>query len=182
VVKALAQNNANITDILSVIEGISEQTNLLALNAAIEAARAGEQGRGFAVVADEVRSLATRTQDSVGEIREVISQVQAGTQDVVETIEVGNTLASGAAHEVQKIVEELKQIADSVNAIHDMNSQIVKAAEEQQQVSGEVNLNVANIRELSAGILQHAEESEQTAQSIDELSAQQQGLMQQFKV
>ncbi|WP_394239806.1 methyl-accepting chemotaxis protein [Vibrio astriarenae] len=182
VVTALAENNANITEILAVIEGISEQTNLLALNAAIEAARAGDQGRGFAVVADEVRGLATRTQDSVGEIREVINKVQAGTQDVVDAIEVGNTLASGAAVEVKKAVEELKQIADSVNAIHDMNSQIVKAAEEQQQVSTEVNQNVANIRDLSAGILQNAKDSEDVAQSIDGISSQQQALMQQFKV
>ncbi|MDR9829295.1 methyl-accepting chemotaxis protein [Vibrio sp. FNV 38] len=182
VVKALAENNVNITDILAVIEGISEQTNLLALNAAIEAARAGEQGRGFAVVADEVRSLATRTQDSVGEIREVINKVQVGTQDVVEKIQLGNTLASGAAGEVQKVVQELKQIADSVNAIHDMNSEIVRAAEEQQQVSGEVNQNVSNIRDLSAGILEHAQESDRIAQSIDQISNQQQTLMKQFKV
>ena len=101
IVEELAKNNGNITEILSVIEGISEQTNLLALNAAIEAARAGEQGRGFAVVADEVRNLASRTQSSVGEIRAVIDKVHAGTQDVVEAIQEGNILANDTALHVQ---------------------------------------------------------------------------------
>lgn len=102
VVEELAKNNTNITEILAVIEGISEQTNLLALNAAIEAARAGEQGRGFAVVADEVRSLASRTHDSVGEIQEVIERVQKGTRDVVSAIQEGSQLADSTATHVQQ--------------------------------------------------------------------------------
>ncbi len=182
VVEELAKNNANITEILSVIEGISEQTNLLALNAAIEAARAGEQGRGFAVVADEVRSLASGTQDSVGEIRQVIESVQKGTQDVVAAIQDGNDLANDSAQQVEKAVEEIRRIFTAVESISDMNSQIVKAAEEQQSVSAEVNQSVANIRDLSAQILTQAEESESVSSQIGELSQKQQQLVNQFKV
>ena len=147
VVEELAKNNANITEILTVIEGISEQTNLLALNAAIEAARAGDQGRGFAVVADEVRSLASRTQSSVGEIRQVIEDVQKGTQDVVNAIQDGNDLANDSAQQVERAVSQLNNIFDAISSINDMNSQIVKAAEEQQSVSAEVNQSVSNIRD-----------------------------------
>ncbi len=182
VVEELAKNNANITDILTEIEGVSEQTNLLALNAAIEAARAGEQGRGFAVVADEVRNLASRTQDSVGQIREVIEKVQSGTQDVVDAIQEGNVLANGSAEQVKEAVEQLSNIFESISAINDMNSQIVRAAEEQQAVSGEVNQSVANIRDLSAKILEQAGESESVSQQIETLSSRQKILVQQFKV
>ncbi|CAH6923987.1 methyl-accepting chemotaxis protein [Vibrio alginolyticus] len=182
IVEELAKNNGNITEILSVIEGISEQTNLLALNAAIEAARAGEQGRGFAVVADEVRNLASRTQSSVGEIRAVIDKVHAGTQDVVEAIQEGNILANDTALHVQNAVEDLGSIFTSIEAISDMNNQIVRAAEEQQSVSGEVNQSVVNIRDLSAKILEQAAASEQVGNEIDQLSQQQQKLVNQFKV
>ncbi|WP_241823050.1 methyl-accepting chemotaxis protein, partial [Vibrio splendidus] len=182
IVEELAKNNGNITEILSVIEGISEQTNLLALNAAIEAARAGEQGRGFAVVADEVRNLASRTQSSVGEIRAVIDKVHAGTQDVVEAIQEGNILANDTALHVQNAVEDLGSIFTSIEEISDMNSQIVRAAEEQQSVSGEVNQSVVNIRDLSAKILEQAAASEQVGTEIEQLSQQQQKLVNQFKV
>lgn len=182
VVEELAQNNANITEILSVIEGISEQTNLLALNAAIEAARAGEQGRGFAVVADEVRSLASRTQDSVGEIQQVIERVQKGTADVVAAMQESSNLADSTADHVQQAVAALSRIFESISAINDMNSQIVKAAEEQQSVSSEVNQNVSNIRDLSAKILENAGDAEKVGQEINALSDTQQTLMNQFKV
>ena len=182
IVEELAKNNGNITEILSVIEGISEQTNLLALNAAIEAARAGEQGRGFAVVADEVRNLASRTQSSVGEIRAVIDKVHAGTQDVVEAIQEGNILAYDTALHAQNAVEDLGSSFTSIEAISDMNNQIVRAAEEQQSVSGEVNQSVVNIRDLSAKILEQAAASEQVGNEIDQLSKQQQKLVIQFKV
>lgn len=182
VVEELAQNNINITEILTVIEGISQQTNLLALNAAIEAARAGDQGRGFAVVADEVRNLAQRTQNSVGEIRKVIEKVQQGTEGVVEVIQQGNALANGTAIQVQKAVAELEIVFESISAINDMNSQIVKAAQEQQAVSGEVNLSLSNIRDLSAQILILVGESESVGAQISQLSAKQQQLVGQFKV
>ena len=182
VVEELASNNSNITEILTVIEGISEQTNLLALNAAIEAARAGEQGRGFAVVADEVRGLASRTQQSVGEIRHVIESVQKGTHDVVRAIEEGNHLANESSVHVENAALELRQIFTAISSINDMNSQIVKAAEEQQAVSAEVNLNVSNIRELSAQILSQAEGSESVSSTIGDLSLKQQQLVNQFRV
>ncbi len=182
VVEELAQNNINITEILTVIEGISQQTNLLALNAAIEPARAGDQGRGFAVVADEVRNLAQRTQNSVGEIRKVIEKVQQGTEGVVEVIQQGNALANGTAIQVQKAVAELEIVFESISAINDMNSQIVKAAQEQQAVSGEVNLSLSNIRDLSAQILILVGESESVGAQISQLSAKQQQLVGQFKV
>ncbi|NOI81673.1 methyl-accepting chemotaxis protein [Vibrio tubiashii] len=182
VVEELAANNANITEILSVIEGVSEQTNLLALNAAIEAARAGDQGRGFAVVADEVRNLASRTQESVGEIRQVIENVQNGTRDVVQAIQDGNDLANDSAAQVQSAAKELGQIFEAIASINDMNTQIVKAAEEQQSVSAEVNQSVSNIRDLSAQILTQAEESETVSAQIADLSDKQQQLVNQFKV
>ncbi|CAH1575578.1 methyl-accepting chemotaxis protein [Vibrio owensii] len=182
VVEELANNNASITEILTVIEGISEQTNLLALNAAIEAARAGEQGRGFAVVADEVRNLASRTQSSVGEIRDVIASVQTGTQAVVGAITEGNQKAQSSAEQVNMAVAELQSIFESIAAINDMNSQIVRAAEEQQSVSNEVNQSVANIRDLSSEILNQAQSSESAGLEMESLSDQQQALMAQFKV
>ncbi|EHD0093438.1 methyl-accepting chemotaxis protein [Vibrio vulnificus] len=182
VVEELARNNGNITEILTVIEGISEQTNLLALNAAIEAARAGEQGRGFAVVADEVRKLASSTQDSVAEIRTVIAQVQNGTTAVVDAIKQGNVFAQHTATEVQNAVEQLQSVFESISAINDMNSQIVKAAEEQMAVSAEVNQSVVNIRDLSGQILSQAQESQSAGETIEALSAEQQQLMGQFKV
>lgn len=182
VVEELARNNSNITEILTVIEGISEQTNLLALNAAIEAARAGDQGRGFAVVADEVRKLASRTHDSVGEIQQVIEQVEQGTQDVVAAILQSSDLADSTASHVQEAVASLGKVFESIASINDMNMQIVKAAQEQQTVSSEVNKNVANIRELSGSILDRATDAERMGKDIDSYSVKQQELMRQFKV
>ncbi|WED20779.1 methyl-accepting chemotaxis protein [Vibrio sp. JC009] len=182
VVNELAENNAAITDILEVIEGISEQTNLLALNAAIEAARAGEQGRGFAVVADEVRNLASRTRDSVDEIKEVITSVQSGTDDVVKVIDEGNLLANKTSAQVQQAVQKLNSVFESIAEISDMNSEIARAAEEQKSASAEVNQSVVNIRELSSQILNQAEASETVGKEIAGLSSEQQKLVNQFKV
>lgn len=182
VVEELASNNASITDILGVIEAISQQTNLLALNAAIEAARAGEYGRGFAVVADEVRNLASSTQSSVDEIRQVIEKVQSGTTDVVNAIQEGNDLATNTSAEVQNAVEKLNSVFEAIAEISDMNSQIVRAAEEQKIVSTEVNQSVVNIKNLSGQILKQAESSEAVGGHIAELSAEQQSLVGQFKV
>lgn len=182
VAQELESNSINITTILSVIEGISEQTNLLALNAAIEAARAGEQGRGFAVVADEVRQLARRTGDSVDEIRTVIDQLQSGTKSVVSAITEGNTIALDGASTIKLSVESLQQISDAVVTIQDMNMQIVRAAEEQQAVSNEVNQSVSNIRDSSQKMLEQANLGEEVGLELSSLSTQQKELMSQFKV
>ncbi|MCQ1058238.1 methyl-accepting chemotaxis protein [Photobacterium sp. DNB23_23_1] len=182
VAKELETNSEDINQILQVIEGISEQTNLLALNAAIEAARAGEQGRGFAVVADEVRQLASRTHDSVGQIRTVIEILQQGTRDVVAAIEEGNQLAGETSSQVGQAVVSLGQITEAVISIQSMNEQIMHAAQEQQSVSAEVNRNVSNIRGLSESILDEAEKSAGIGERLAELSQHQQALASQFKV
>ncbi|ELL0576303.1 methyl-accepting chemotaxis protein [Vibrio cholerae] len=182
VVEELARNNTGIIEILSVIEGISEQTNLLALNAAIEAARAGEQGRGFAVVADEVRSLASRTQASVGEIRFVINKVELGTQDVVKAIQGSNETAQATAEQVADAVTQLNRVFSAIHAINEMSHQIVQAAQDQQTVSAQVTQSVVNIRDLSAQILSETEASEKVGEQIARLSFEQQTLVGQFKV
>lgn len=181
VVTALERNSMNISSILSVIEGVSEQTNLLALNAAIEAARAGEQGRGFAVVADEVRQLASRTHDSVGEIRNVITLLQTGTQEVVEAISSGNHLAGHTAEQVKHAVNSLNEISSLVARIQNMNDEIVRAAEEQQSVSTEVNGNVSNIRDLSHRLLEQSSATQGISQQVADLFTSQQQLVSQFR-
>ncbi|QOQ78005.1 methyl-accepting chemotaxis protein [Pseudomonas poae] len=181
-VEGLAANSEKIGSVLEVIRGIAEQTNLLALNAAIEAARAGEAGRGFAVVADEVRNLARRTQESVEETRVVIEQLQNGTTDVVGSMGNSYRQAQGSVEQVGQAVTALRQIGEAVTVISDMNLQIASAAEEQSAVAEEINSNVATIRDVTESLSEQANESARVSQALNSLANQQQGLMDQFRV
>ncbi|EJL06448.1 methyl-accepting chemotaxis protein [Pseudomonas chlororaphis] len=181
-VEGLAANSEKIGSVLEVIRAIAEQTNLLALNAAIEAARAGEAGRGFAVVADEVRNLARRTQESVEETRQVIEELQSGTQEVVGSMGNSHRQAQGSVEQVGQAVTALRQIGDAVTVISDMNLQIASAAEEQSAVAEEINNNVATIRDVTESLSEQANESARVSQSLNSLANQQQSLMDQFRV
>ncbi|MBP8220858.1 MAG: methyl-accepting chemotaxis protein [Aeromonadaceae bacterium] len=181
-VEALARNSTNINQILSVITAIAEQTNLLALNAAIEAARAGEQGRGFAVVADEVRSLAHRTQQSIGEIQSVIEQLQQGTQEVVSAILSGHQQAQTTQQQALASVAVLERINEAIDTIHLMNEQIAQAVHEQSQVSNEISHNLSNIRGVSHSIIQGADSSARLSAELSSLAERQHALVGQFKI
>ncbi|MEJ6113092.1 methyl-accepting chemotaxis protein [Aeromonas salmonicida] len=182
VVERLAANSDNINDILVVIQGIAEQTNLLALNAAIEAARAGEQGRGFAVVADEVRNLAGRTQNAIVEIQTLIGQLQSGTEAVVKAIMTGHSQADVTLTKMDLSVSVLEQIIHAVATIHQMNEQIARPAQEQSGVADEINRNVSNIRDVSHTIRAEAATSAENGRELSALADKQQQLVGQFKV
>jgi methyl-accepting chemotaxis protein len=166
-VAELAENSRNIGQILDVIHNVAEQTNLLALNAAIEAARAGEAGRGFAVVADEVRTLAQRTQSSTSEIERLIQAMREGTDNVMQSMQTSRERAERTLKGANAASSALEEIFQSIGQINDRNLVIASAAEEQAQVAREVDRNLVNIRDLST---QTAAGANQTSAASRELS------------
>ena len=178
----LKRESDKIGSVLDVIKSVAQQTNLLALNAAIEAARAGEHGRGFAVVADEVRSLAQRTQKSTEEIEELIAGLQSGTQQVSSSMDNSRALTDNSVELTRRAGESLGNITRTVSTIQGMNQQIAAAAEQQSAVADEINRSVLNVRDVSEQTAAASEETAASSIELARLGTHLQALVGRFKV
>ncbi|MGY6038654.1 methyl-accepting chemotaxis protein [Aeromonas sp. AE23HZ002T15] len=182
VIRQLGDDSRNIGMVLEVIRGIAEQTNLLALNAAIEAARAGEQGRGFAVVADEVRTLAKRTQDSTAQINTIISELQQRAEQAGSTMQQSQALMQATVGTAREAGASITEISGSVESISQMNIQIATATEEQGAVSEELNRNVVNISHASEEVVAGATQMAAACNDLNQLATQLQEMVRRFRV